>query len=271
MEPQEQMAGPSDLSVSGVPTGSPQGGGGSGRARDFLRRQAAALHSRDYYRTLQRLQEVVRPATYLEIGVRKGDSLALATTASVAIGVDPAPIPSGPVAANAKIFATTSDDFFAACDLDAELGGRGLDLAFIDGMHLFEFVLRDLANVERRSTPATVVVLHDCLPVDARSAERDRSTSLWTGDVWKVVPVLLRHRPDLRLTVLDAPPSGLVIVEGLDASSRVLDENAASIVAEYTPMGFDAFERHRRDVEALIGEPEAVFERLAKLAAARAR
>ncbi len=218
----------------------------SGSATDPLRRLGAAVRSRGYYRTLRRLHEILAPRTYLEIGIRKGDSLALAASAAVAIGIDPKPMLSKPTASNAKIFAFTSDEFFATHDVRAELGGRDLDLAFIDGMHLFEYVLRDFANVERCSSPGTVIVLHDCLPVDELSASRERTTSLWTGDVWKVVPVLRRFRPDLNLTIVDASPSGLVIVEGLDPASTVLDESSASIVEEFTPLGFGHFEKTRK-------------------------
>lgn len=228
----------------------------SGPGRDPLRRLGAAVRSRGYYRTLRRLHEILAPQTYLEIGIRKGDSLALATTAAVAIGIDPKPMLSKPTASNAKIFAFTSDEFFATHDVRAELGGRDLDLAFIDGMHLFEYVLRDFANLERCSSPDTVIVLHDCLPVDELSAARERTTSLWTGDVWKVVPVLRRYRPDLSLTIIDSSPSGLVIVEGLDASSKVLDGNAGSIVDEFTPLGFRHFEKSRKETLKLAADVE---------------
>jgi len=221
-----------------------------------LRRFGAAVRSRGYYKTLRRLHEVLSPETYLEIGIRKGDSLALATTAAVAIGIDPKPMLSKPTASNAKIFAFTSDEFFATHDVRAELGGRDLDMAFIDGMHLFEYVLRDFANLERWSTPGTVLVLHDCLPVDELSATRERTTSVWTGDVWKVVPVLRRFRPDLSLTIVDSSPSGLVIVEGLDASSTVLADNADAIVDKFAPLGFDHFEKSRTDTLKLAADLE---------------
>ena len=227
--------------------------------RGRLTRFAAGLRSRGYYRMLRRLHATLKPETYLEIGIRKGDSLALATTAAVAIGIDPAPILARPAAPNAEVFAMTSDDFFANCDVREELGGRDLDLAFIDGMHLFEYVIRDFANVERVSTPDTVVVLHDCLPIDALSAARDRTTRLWTGDVWKAALVLRRYRPDLRLTVIDAPPSGLVIVHGLDPESRVLDENAEAILGEYTALGFDHWEQHRGEVLELVADLETAL------------
>jgi hypothetical protein len=228
----------------------------SAPARDPLRRLGAAVRSRGYYKTLRRLHELLTPETYLEIGIRKGDSLALATTATVAIGIDPKPMLSKPTASNAKIFAFTSDEFFATHDVRAELGGADLDMAFIDGMHLFEYVLRDFANLERWSTPDTVVVLHDCLPVDELSATRERTTSVWTGDVWKVVPVLRRFRPDLSLTIVDTSPSGLVIVEGLDASSTVLADNADAIIEEFTPLGFGHFEKSRKDTLKLAVDLE---------------
>jgi hypothetical protein len=236
----------------------------SGASGAPLLRLRATLRSRAYYRTLRRLHQALRPETYLEIGIRKGDSLALARTAAVAIGIDPAPMLAMSAAENAHIFATTSDEFFATHDVRGELGDRDLDLAFIDGMHLFEFVLRDFANVERCASPDTVVVLHDCLPVDEVSAARERTTSLWTGDVWKVVPVLRDYRPDLRLTIIGAAPSGLVIVEGLDPASRVLAEEAERIAEEFTGRGFAYFEERRDEVLGLVGELEPVLDRLVR-------
>ena len=56
-------------------------------------------------------------------------------------------------------------------------GGTSLDLSFIDGMHLFEYVLRDFMNVERFSRWDTAIVLDDMLPRDVDEAARDRHTS----------------------------------------------------------------------------------------------
>ncbi len=225
-------------------------------------RASASLHSRDYYRVLGRLHAALRPETYLEIGVSKGDSLALAVGCAVAVGIDPEPMLKAPLAANARVFETTSDDFFATHDVRAELGGRDLDMAFVDGLHFFEAAVRDFANVERSSTSRTVVILHDCLPIDEVTASRDRTTSLWTGDVWKTALVLLRYRPDLHLTVIDVPPSGLVVVEGLDPSSRVLDEHAENIEAEFVDLGFGYWEEHKGEVLGLIEDLGSVLARL---------
>jgi hypothetical protein len=47
-----------------------------------------------------------------------------------------------------------------------------------------------------------------------------------------------------------------VIVEGLDASSKVLDGNAASIVDEFTPLGFRHFEKSRTETLKLAADVE---------------
>jgi hypothetical protein len=150
----------------------------------------------------------------------------------------------------------TSDDFFARPDPLAHLrgriraapgagngsmtngaadGGAGtapiVDLAFIDGMHLFEFALRDFINVERFTTPTSVVVFDDMLPRSVPEAARDRVTSQWTGDVYKVVDVLRRYRPDLSILRVNTQPTGLVVVFGPDASSNVLRDHYEEILA----------------------------------------
>jgi Methyltransferase domain len=39
-------------------------------------------------------------------------------------------------------------------------------MAFIDGLHHFEQVLRDFINVEKRATSEGLIVIHDCIPFD---------------------------------------------------------------------------------------------------------
>jgi hypothetical protein len=144
-----------------------------------------------------------------------------------------------------SLFEQTSDAFFAAQDLTALLGGP-VDLAFLDGMHRFEFLLRDFLNTERHCTPDSVIILHDCLPVsseivyrsqrDPRRAAFDVMPKAWAGDVWKLLPILREHRPELRLTVFDAAPTGLVLVTGLDPRSTVLSEQYEAIVQRYLPL-----------------------------------
>jgi hypothetical protein len=138
----------------------------------------------------------------------------------------------------------TSDAFFAAND-PRRLFGRRVDLAFLDGMHAFDFLLRDFINTERSCRPGSMIVMHDCLPLDpwmTRPYSQIHETAEtpfpnhWTGDVWKMVPVLRATRPDLRLTVLDAQGTGLVVARGLDPFSPVLGERIDRLVAEWAPV-----------------------------------
>ena len=71
---------------------------------------------------------------------------------------------------------TTSDEYFARPDPLAVTGGRRLDLVFIDGLHLFEFALRDLINTERHCSPTSVIIFDDVLPRTVDEAARVRHT-----------------------------------------------------------------------------------------------
>jgi glycosyltransferase involved in cell wall biosynthesis/predicted O-methyltransferase YrrM len=176
-----------------------------------------------YLDILDRLHRELQPVHYLEIGVRQGGSLALARGA--ATGVDPAPAIDRELLLTTKVVSLTSDDFFAAASSDL-----APDFCFIDGLHLFEYALRDFINIERCAAPGAVVVIDDVFPNHPMQAERKRQTRHWTGDVWRLVEILRDFRPDLFLLPLDAAPTGLMLIAGLDSSNRVLSQNYDVIV-----------------------------------------
>lgn len=177
---------------------------------------------RPYLEVLAALHDALRPGLYLEIGVRHGRSLALAK--GPAVGVDPAPEVGVPLPETTRVVRQTSDDFFAADEIKTLLPGA-VDFAFIDGMHLFENVLRDFMNIERHASAQTLVVVDDVLPSHPAQAERDRRTKVWTGDVWKIARCLQQYRPDLFLLSLDTAPTGLLLIAGLDPKNKALVEN----------------------------------------------
>jgi Methyltransferase domain len=212
-------------------------------ARDLL--GAMFLHGEPYFGVLDRIHESLRPRTYLEIGVARGDSLALVRPATRAIGVDPQPQIGTALPPNVRVFSETSDEFFARHDVRAELGGLPVDLAFIDGLHHFDFALRDFMNVERCSGPESTIVLDDCFPRDRRTAERTRTTTFWSGDVWKVVVLLKKYRPELRIHTVAAPPTGVCIVRGLDPASRFIADNLARLTDEFMALDYAYLEKDR--------------------------
>ncbi len=212
---------------------------------------------------IAKLVEELGAQSYFEIGTARGDSVA--NLACTAICVDPAFKIERDIMGRKPalhLFQLTSDEFFARHSISALLPPPGvLDVAFLDGLHHFEALLRDFANTERHCGPDSVVLLHDCLPQrpicalrrggnaallaqDTRRAVPDGGGG-WTGDVWKLLPILRQHRPDLRLAVFDCPPSSLVAVTRLDPSSTVLRDRYDDIVAEWMeadrrPGWFDA-------------------------------
>jgi heat shock protein HspQ len=183
-----------------------------------------------YLDFLRALHEALAPPTYLEIGVRHGDSLALARGA--AVGIDPAYKLTTELPDDVELFRETSDEYFARRSPLEPFGGRRIAFAFIDGMHLAEFVVRDFANVERHAAPWSVVVFDDILPRTATEAARDRRTRAWTGDVYKTLFVLGEHRPELVCLRVDTEPSGLGVILNLDPESTVLRDRYDAIVRD---------------------------------------
>ncbi|MFF3393377.1 class I SAM-dependent methyltransferase [Streptomyces sp. NPDC002669] len=200
---------------------------------------------------LRHLHRIYRPRNYLEIGVNDGRSLALSRVPSVA--VDPAFRVVTDISCDVHLVRATSDAFFARKDpllhlrngrnpfralarrdpLNLMGGDPKLELSFIDGMHLFEYALRDFMNVEKHSRWSSVIVLDDMLPRDVDEAARDRHTKYWTGDVYKVAQVLRRYRPDLVVVEVDTEPTGVVVVFGADPESTVLKNAYDKIIEEY--------------------------------------
>jgi len=213
----------------------------------------------DYQQWLAWFQAHLSPQVYLEIGVEYGDTLRLAGPGTLAIGVDPAPKgdPTARCAGPSRLYAQTSDSFFAAPPPDSGLPGRGFDLAFIDGDHRFEAVLDDFIGAEALAAPGAVLLLHDTVPLTADTAGREHRTGFHTGDAWKIVPCLRLLRPDLRIVTLPAAPTGLTVVTGLDPSSKRLRERRAVIHAAYATLPPDGVVAAPQHPLALgLNEPE---------------
>ncbi len=201
-------------------------------------------HTTWYTEVLQAFHANLRPRRYCEIGTLAGETLALADCASVA--VDPTFQLAHDVVGkkpSCLLFQMASDAFFANFDLTSLLGGP-VDLAFLDGMHWFEFLLRDFMNTERHARRNSIILLHDCLPTDPHVARRNNGDDTlahrssrpgwWAGDVWKTVAILKKYRPDLRLHACMAAPTGLIAVTNLDPGATTLSDNYFDIVARFS-------------------------------------
>ena len=134
--------------------------------RDIHVAQASsALPGPDYYTVLGWVHQILRPETYVEIGIRHGDSLRAALPETKCVGIDPEPAIEGPLPPDTRVFAMTSDEFFGSHDLAEVLGAENFSLAFIDGLHLFEQALLDFIHLERFAARQSIVMIHDSLPL----------------------------------------------------------------------------------------------------------
>ena len=212
----------------------------------------AALPGPYYTEVMKSLHARLKPRTYLETGVASGKTIALAAPETHAVGVDPQPKIAVPLGPNVTIVPATSDDFFARPELTAALGGRPIDFAFIDGMHHFEYALRDFIGIERLADPRAVVLLHDCYPLDRLTAERERRSVFWSGDCWRTVLALKKYRPDLAISTIATAPTGLVLVRRLDPASRVLSERLDSIVQEFLAVDYGVLDADKPGMLNLV-------------------
>ena len=211
-----------------------------------------SLPGEDYFAVLGRMHRYLQPRTYLEIGVSRGESLARVLPQTLVLGIDPQPRLERPLGPNQRIFLETSDEFFAKHDVRAALGGRPVDMAFIDGMHRFECALRDFVNVERVCARSSVILLHDCYPLDARTAQREQTTRFWSGDIWRLLLLLRACRPDLLVHTIATPPTGLGLVLHPDPESRVLTDNLEPLIAEYLAKDFGVLEGRQAQLLGLV-------------------
>lgn len=208
-----------------------------------------------YLRFLSELHTSASFDWFMEIGCRFGEIFSQAQGKTIAvdpffqaernvIGVKPA----------LHVFQQTSDTFFS----DGFLADHRirLSVSFLDGMHLVEFLLRDFMNTEAQSRAEGVILLHDCSPYGHDMTVRDYSAREgrdWTGDVWKLLPILQEHRPDLKVQVFDCAPTGLVAVTNLDPANRVLRDRYHAIVLQYQDITLNEF-----GVERFFGSFEHV-------------
>ncbi|RRB04515.1 class I SAM-dependent methyltransferase [Larkinella rosea] len=176
---------------------------------------------------------------YLEIGVANGH-IFFRVKSPFKLAVDPAfsfdrlrrigKALINPANLANQYFEKTSDAFFAE-DADRVIGKKPLQLALIDGMHEYQFALRDVENTLRYLSDDGVIILHDCNPLTPGAAVPydEWVEGQWNGDVWKTILHLRSQRPDLNVFVLDTD-------QGLGIVTRRKPET----VLNFTPAQIDA-------------------------------
>ncbi len=107
---------------------------------------------------------------YLEIGCFD-DELFNYIECDYKVGVDP--VSGGTVR-------KTSDQFFSE-------NKNYFDCIFIDGLHTYSQVKKDIENSLKFLDKGGIILLHDCLPNNFYAQATPRCQWTWNGDVWKAI------------------------------------------------------------------------------------
>ena len=143
---------------------------------------------------------------YLEIGCDK-NQLFSKVNIDNKIGVDP--VSGGNVR-------KTSDDFFKE-------NKSNFDIVFIDGLHTYEQVKKDILNSVNCLLDEGIILVHDCMPDSLGKQAVPRYKMQWNGDVWKAI-VDLRQQENLEIYTCEIDQGIGVISKKKNTSILKLDK-----------------------------------------------
>ena len=143
---------------------------------------------------------------YLEIGC-DDDQLFSKVNIKNKIGVDP--VSGGNIRKKSDDFFSTNKDKF--------------DLVFIDGLHIYEQVKKDILNSLKFLNENGMILVHDCLPDSLSKQAVPRYKMKWNGDVWKAI-VDLRQREDLEIYTCEIDEGIGIITKRKNTSILKLDK-----------------------------------------------
>ena len=97
----------------------------------------------------------------------------------------------------------TSDNFFRENQIK-------FDCIFIDGLHEYSQVKRDILNSIKILNEDGIIILHDCLPPSINHQRVPRTRYVWNGDVWKAIVEVRTWQHVDTYTVLSDQGLGLI-------------------------------------------------------------
>lgn len=163
---------------------------------------------------LKAFHQALNPPNYIEIGIATGKTLSFVNQDCRVIGVDPAPKLQYSLPGLTTVFAQTSDSFFSEYNPKI-LFGRSVSFAYVDGLHEYRQTARDIINILPYCDQKSLILVHDVVPPDEKSADPQQKTRLWPGDVYKTLPFLARVFPKLQIYIIRTYPTGLAVLKNI--------------------------------------------------------
>lgn len=110
----------------------------------------------------------------------------------------------------------SSDIFFSENKLN-------FDLVFVDGLHEYVQVKRDILNSLKFLNNNGIVLVHDCLPDKLSKQAVPRYRNVWNGDVWKAI-VDLRCRNNIEIHTCNIDQGIAIIQNKTNTDTLKLDK-----------------------------------------------
>ena len=168
---------------------------------------------------------------YLEIGCDQ-DQLFSKVKIKNKTGVDPS---SG---GNVR---KTSDDFFKD-------NKDKFDIVFIDGLHIYDQVKRDILNSVDCLKENGIILVHDCMPDNMSKQAVPRYRMVWNGDVWKAI-VDLRQKEDLEIFTC-------AIDQGIGIIKKTKNSSILKIEKSINKLKFEDYYNNYKEYLRVIGVEE---------------
>ena len=203
---------------------------------------------------LQSFIDCFEQPNYLEVGVEDGFTFH-AIKAARKVAVDPLfrfEVPSARMANDLEYHQITSDAYFGA----RSAADKKFDVIFLDGLHTFEQILRDVLNAVECLADDGVIVVDDVWPVSYAASlpgiadmQRVRANSpdgseAWMGDVYRVVKFVSTFMQSFRFACTDEDPWQMVMWHGVrkDVPQRqvrdIAEMSYAELLAQKDGMNF---------------------------------
>lgn len=171
---------------------------------------------------------------YLEIGCDKNQIFSNINVANK-IGVDPA---------RGGNIRTTSDEFF-------KQNTQKFDVIFVDGLHHYDQVGRDVNNSLKYLKQGGVIIIHDMLPKKELHAEVPIPTPFrkpWLGDVWRLGFDLMA-RSDINFNIVKIDSGCGILWKGSQTPKKLDVVNSWNFYAEnYNELPLISFDDIKKEL-----------------------
>lgn len=168
---------------------------------------------------------------YLEIGCHLDEIFENINISK--IGVDPV---------SGGTFRGTSDEFFSS-------NKDMFDCVFIDGLHTYDQVLKDVKNSLKFLDNNGIIILHDCLPISINHQRVPRTRYTWNGDVWKAIVELRTHK-NLEVFTVEAD-QGLGVIKKKNNSDILILEDV-----DFSKLSFKFYYNNHKKIMRTISFDE---------------